>query len=301
MASRAKILAIVCAAIVICSVGVWTLWDATRERLILATTTSTADTGLLGYLIPIFESRHHARVDIIAVGTGQALDTARRGDADVVLVHSKTAEELFVSEGYGVHRVGVMYNDFIIIGPQSDPAKVVGASDAVSAFKKIYDAGMEGKAVFVSRGDNSGTHTKEKSVWTAAKLRPSGSWYISAGQGMGETITMTNEKGAYTLADRGTWLAYKGNVNLQIVFEGTALLLNPYAAILVNPEKNPGVRYRIALSFVRYLVSQEGQEVIKKFEKGGTGLFTPIARDYPAAKALGFPNQQEEIAWYDAQ
>lgn len=298
---QTKIIAAICVLIIVGSLCGWVIYDATRERLILATTTSTYDTGLLGYLVPIFEVRHHTRVDVVSLGTGQALDTARRGDADVVLVHSKAAEETFVKEGYGVHRVGVMYNDFIVLGPTSDPAGVKGTNDVVSAFKKIYSAGVQGKATFISRGDNSGTHLKEKSIWAAASLSPSGNWYVSAGQGMGETLTMADEKRAYTLSDRGTWLSYKASLNLQIVVEGDTSLLNPYAAILVNPEKNPNVRYKTALAFVKFLVSQEGQDAIKKFEKGGTSLFTPIARDYSRAKNLGFPTQQQEIAWYDTQ
>lgn len=273
----------------------------TRERLILATTTSTRDTGLLDYLIPRFESGRHVRVDVIALGTGQAIETAKRGDADLVLVHSKTAEEVFVNSGDGIHRVGVMYNDFVIVGPSTDPAGIKEINNATQVFKRIYDAGIQGKAVFISRGDNSGTHLKEKSIWTKLGVTLSGSWYLEAGKGMGDVLTMTSEKQGYTLADRGTWLSFKAKLNLQVMCEGDKLLLNPYALILVNPEKHPNVNYRMALAFIKFMIFPEGQQAIENFKVEDQTLFIPIARNYDRAKSLGFPNQEQEVAWYDSQ
>lgn len=242
-------------------------------RLILATTTSTVDTGLLDELVPLFEKENGAQVKTVAVGTGEALKMGERGDADVLLVHSKKSEEELVAKGFGVKRIPVMHNDFVIIGPQDDPAKIKGSS-AVDAFKKI----MAAKATFVSRGDDSGTHKKEKAVWEAAQVSPSGSWYIQSGQGMGETIRIANEKRGYTLADRGTFLASQG-IDLVVLVEKDSILLNPYSVIAVNPEKYPKVNSKGAESFIEFLTSPRIQEMIGEFgvDKYGEPLFVPDA------------------------
>ncbi|MEM2897075.1 MAG: substrate-binding domain-containing protein, partial [Candidatus Bathyarchaeia archaeon] len=275
-----------------------------RQALILATTTSTFDSGLLDHLIPIFEGKYDIKVKILSKGTGESIEIAKRGDADVILVHARQLEEAFVSEGYGVHRVGVMYNDFIIIGPKSDPAGIRGLTDASLAFKKIFEAGSRGDATFISRADNSGTHNKELSIWTKIDVKPSSktfSWYLEAGAGMGAVLRMTDEKGAYALTDRGTWLASKNRLgNLAVMVEGDTILLNPYAVIPINPERYPQRNYKMALAFVKFLISEEGQELIGNFERGGETLFFPIARDYNKAHELGFPNQEREVRWYDS-
>ena len=278
-----------------------TIWDMSRERLILSTTTSTHDTGLLDYLIPMFESKYHIKIDVISQGTGQAIETARRGDADIVLVHSRTAEEVFVNGGDGMHRVGIMYNDFIIVGPSNDPAGIRGKTNATEALTKIFNVGTQGRTFFISRGDNSGTHLKEKAIWAKTGLTPIGSWYLETGRGMGDVLTTTNEKQGYTLSDRGTWLSFKANLNLEVMVEGDEFLLNPYAVILVNPEKHSHVNYSEALHFVKFMVSSDGQYFIENFKVGGETLFIPIARNYSYSKILGFPSQEAEVAWYDSK
>ena len=294
-------LAIIAIAIIILSTVGWYVWDTNRERLILATTTSTYDSGLLDTLVPTFESKHHVYVDIISVGTGQAIATAEAGDADIILVHSKSAELAFVDGGYGYHRVGVMYNDFIIVGPSGDPANIQGLTNATEAFIRIANTGSEGECVFISRGDNSGTHKKEISVWAAAGIYPSGEWYLEIGQGMGTTLQMANEQQAYTLADRGTWLSWKADVTLEILTEGDTILLNPYAVIPVDPTKHSHVKNQLAINFVQYLISTETQQMIENFKKEGEILFKPIARDVSLSLSLGFPNQAQELNWYDSQ
>jgi len=279
-------------------------WRPT-QYMILATTTSTYDSGLLDYLIPVFESKYNIQVRILSLGTGQAIEVAKRGDVDVVLVHARALEEAFVNEGYGVHRVGVMYNDFIVIGPKNDPAGIKGMTDAAKAFRKIMEAGNRGQAIFISRADRSGTNMKELEIWTKINVKPSNktySWYLEAGAGMGTVLRMTNEKQAYTLTDRGTWVAFRSQLNnLEVLVEKDNILLNPYGIILVNPQKYPQRNYKAAVTFAKFLISEEGQKLIADFKKGGESLFFPLARDFGKAAQLGFPNQAQEVAWYDQQ
>ncbi len=245
----------------------------TQERLRLATTTSTENSGLLNVLLPPFEEELHLKVDVIPVGTGQALKLGETGDVDVVLVHDRKAEEEFVEKGFGVNRRDVMYNDFIIIGPASDPAKIKDVREAKEAFGRI----ASGKALFVSRADNSGTHQKEMDIWEKAGIRPSGRWYLEAGKGMGEVLTMANEKRAYTLADRGTYLAYSGKIDLPILSEEDPLLYNPYGIIAVNPVRHPHVKYVRAMALIGWVTSPEGQRIIGEYKKFGEVLFHPLA------------------------
>ena len=243
-------------------------------RLILATTTSTVDTGLLDDLVPLFEKENGAQVKTVAVGTGEALKMGERGDADVLLVHSKKSEEELVAKGFGVERIPVMHNDFVIIGSKEDPAKIKGGS-AADALKKIAAA----NATFVSRGDDSGTHKKELSVWEATQISPGVNWYIESGQGMGETIRIANEKQGYTLSDRGTFLASQG-IDLVVLVEKDPILLNPYSVIAVNPEKYPKVNSKGAEAFIEFLISPRIQEMIGEFgvEKYGEPLLVPDAK-----------------------
>lgn len=276
-----------------------------KQYLILATTTSTYDSGLLDYLIPVFESKYNAEVRILSKGTGEAIEIAKRGDADVVLIHSKLLEEAFVNEGYGVHRVGIMYNDFVIIGPTNDPAGIKGMTNATRAFSEIMEAGNRGKAIFISRADKSGTNLKELEIWTKIGANPSNhtySWYLEAGAGMGTVLRMSNEKQAYSLTDRATWTSFKDQLkNLVVLVENDNILLNPYGVIPVNPEKYPQRNFKIAVAFTKFLVSEEGQQLIANFKKDGETLFFPISRDFSKANQLGFQNQAQEIAWYDSQ
>jgi tungstate transport system substrate-binding protein len=239
------------------------------EHLKLSTTTSTDNSGLLAYLLPAFEKNNNCKVDVIAVGTGKALKLAEAGDVDVTLVHARSKEDKFVAGGFGVNRRDVMYNDFVIIGPANDPAGVKSAKTAAEAMKKIADA----KATFVSRGDDSGTHTKEKILWKNAGVQPAGDWYIEAGRGMGEVITMATERQGYTLTDRGTFIAYQGKTDLPLVFAGDAALFNPYGVIAVNPEKHPHVNYKLAMTFIAFLTSPQGQKMISDFRMNGQQLF----------------------------
>jgi len=276
-----------------------------KSIIVLATTTSTYDSGLLDYLMPKFEAKYNAEVHIISVGTGQAIEIAKRGDADLVLVHSRKLELEFVNSTYGIHRVGVMYNDFIIIGPESDPAGIYGLTNATEAFRKIAEAGAKGNATFISRADRSGTNMLELSIWQRLGMAPSNKtqrWYWEAGAGMGTVLRMANEKKAYTLTDRATWLSFKNQLtNLKVLVEGDLILLNPYAIILVNPEKYPKRNYKGALQLAKWMISEEGQNLIASFKKEGETLFKPIARVFNEAHKLGFPEQEKEIAWYDAQ
>ncbi|OGL41157.1 MAG: tungsten ABC transporter substrate-binding protein [Candidatus Schekmanbacteria bacterium RIFCSPHIGHO2_02_FULL_38_11] len=246
-----------------------------QERLKLSTTTSTENTGLLNVLLPPFEKKLDVKVDIISVGTGQALKLAENGDVDVTLVHAKKLEDEFMAKGFGVDRRDVMYNDFVIIGPKNDPAGVKKEKNVIEAFKKIAEA----KVIFISRGDNSGTHTKEKECWEKADIKPSGNWYVESGKGMGEVINMADEKMGYTLSDRGTYLAYKSKCELEILFEGDSSLFNPYSVIAVNPEKHPHVNYKKAKALVEWITSVEGQKIIGEFgkDKFGQALFVPTA------------------------
>lgn len=243
--------------------------------LILATTTSTQDSGLLDVLIPAFEQKTGFKVKTVAVGTGQALKMGEEGNADVLLVHAPASEKTFMENGFGSERILVMHNDFILVGPAADPAGVKGSGSSPEAFAKIAAA----QAAFVSRGDDSGTHKKELDLWKKANLTPEGDWYIESGQGMGATLKIASEKSAYTLTDRATYLANKDTLGLEILLEGDAALLNVYSVIPVNPAKWPKVNVEGANAFAQYLVSPEGQALIGEFgkEKYGQALFTPDA------------------------
>lgn len=261
--------------------GVTVVCSAQAEnRLKMSTTTSTENSGLLAVLLPPFEKANNCKVDVIAVGTGKALRLGQNGDVDVVFVHARAAEDKFVADGYGVDRRDVMHNDFIIVGPKADPAGLKGAKTAVEAFKLL----AQGKAQFVSRGDDSGTNKKEKQLWKAAKIKPDGSWYIETGQGMGATLQMAYNKNGYTLVDRGTYIAYEGKVNLVILFEGDKALFNPYGIIAVNPKKFPSANYALAEKFINYVTGPQGQQIIGSFKKGGKQLFFPDAIPMKSSK-----------------
>lgn len=249
-----------------------TLCASAEVRLKLATTTSTDNSGLLETLLPPFEKMLGVRVDVIAVGTGKALALGRNGDVDMVLVHARSAEDQFVKDGSGVNRRDVMYNDFVILGPASDPAGIKGMKNAVTALKIISTK----EAPFASRGDDSGTHKREKSLWAEAKISPSGKWYMEVGQGMGATLQIASEKQAYTIADRGTYLALKDKLDLVVLVEGdTKRLVNPYGIIAVNPAKHPHVNYVYAMSLIGWLTSVEGQKIISEYKRFGEVLFHP--------------------------
>ena len=242
-----------------------------QERLRLATTTSTDNSGLLAVLHPPFEKQYKVNVDVIAVGTGKALRLGENGDVDVVMVHAPAAEISFVEKGYGVERLPVMHNDFVILGPQDDPAGLGEASTLNQALQKISVSGSD----FVSRGDDSGTHKKEMALWRAAGKSPEGDWYMAAGQGMGAVIQIANDKHAYTLSDRGTYLALKDKIGLIPVFEGDTELFNPYHVIIMNPKKHPHVNTELAQKYVDFIRGEVGQKIIREFKKGGELLFKP--------------------------
>jgi tungstate transport system substrate-binding protein len=247
-----------------------------EKNIILATTTSTQDTGLLDVLIPIFNKNTGYFVKTIAVGSGQAMTMGRKGEADVLLVHSPDAEKKFITEGYGVNRRLVMHNDFIIVGPKSDPANINKIRNATEAFKKIAAGG----ALFISRGDNSGTHATEKKIWGAAGIKPDGQrWYQQTGLGMGQTLGVAAEKKAYTVTDRGTYLALQKSLGLDILVEGDAILLNIYHVIEINPAKWPKINVDGARAFADFMVSKDTQAIIKTFgvQKYGSPLFFPDA------------------------
>ncbi len=244
------------------------------QRLIVATTTSTRDSGLLQSLLPDFEQRYHAKVDVIAVGTGQAMKLGEDGNADVLLVHDPAQEEEFMKAGHGIRREDVMYNDFVIIGPANDPADIKGLNSAAEALRRIANT----PATFVSRGDESGTHAKERSIWKEAGIVPKGAWYISAGQGMGAVLTMADEKQAYTLSDRATYLVRKlVGLDLEILMEGDPILFNPYVVIAVNPAKSKKINAELANAFLDWIISMPVQEKIISFGKDqfGQPLFIP--------------------------
>jgi tungstate transport system substrate-binding protein len=247
-----------------------------QKFITVASTTSTEQSGLFKHLLPVFEKKTGIQVRVVALGTGQALDLARRGDADVVFVHAKSAEEKFLAEGHGVKRLPVMYNDFVLIGPKSDPAKIAGSKDILDALKKIRDAG----APFVSRGDRSGTHIAELDLWKAAGTdiaKDKGPWYRDTGQGMGPALNTASSMGAYLLADRGTWLAFKNRGELAILVEGDKRLFNQYGVMLVNPEKHASVKRGEGQAFVDWVVSPEGQKTIADYRINGEQLFYPNA------------------------
>ncbi len=253
-----------------------------EKKLILATTTSTQDSGLLDYLLPDFEKQFGAKIDVIAVGSGQALKLGEDGNADVLLVHSPAAEADFMKAGHGTRREDVMYNDFVIVGPASDPAGIKGTTSAVEAFKKIADS----QSKFVSRGDNSGTNAKELSIWKKAAIEPKGDWYVSAGQGMGEVLSMADEQQAYTLSDRATYLARtKQGLTAELLVEGDKDLFNPYGVIAVDPQKNPNIHADLATQFIDWIISVPVQEKISQFGVADFGqtLFTPSSAPWKAA------------------
>ncbi len=250
--------------------------------LLMATTTSTRDTGLLDYLLPLFTQETGIPVNYVAVGSGQALQLGKDGNVDILLVHSPAAEKTFMDGQDGIRREDVMYNDFVIVGPAADPAKISGMKSAVDAFKAIAAA----QAPFVSRGDQSGTNTKELAIWKSASLTPAGDWYINAGQGMGAVLTMSDEKNAYTLSDRATFLtqSQKG-LQLKILVEGDKTLLNPYGVIAVNPNKNPKIQNDLANKFIDWLISAPVMQQVADFKKDvfGAPLFFPISKPWLAA------------------
>lgn len=247
------------------------------NTLTLATTTSTYDSGLLDFILPDFEEKYGATVDVVAVGTGQALALGESGDADVVLVHARALEDAFVASGNGLIRYDVMYNDFVIIGPAEDPAGIAGMESAADALVQISESG----ATFVSRGDNSGTHNKELGIWEAAGMTPEGDWYNSAGQGMGAVLGIADELQGYTLTDRATYLARAAEgLTLDVLVEGDPILFNPYGVIPVNPEIHPGINAELGQAFAHWLISPETQEMIAAFEANGSQLFTPDSVPY---------------------
>jgi len=250
---------------------------AQEKFIVVASTTSTEQSGLFGYLLPIFQKKTGIQVRVVALGSGQALDLGRRGDADVVFVHARSAEEKFLAEGHGVRRFDVMYNDFVLIGPRADPAKVSGGRDILDALKKIEAAG----APFVSRGDKSGTHIAELDLWKLAGIdiaTEKGPWYRDTGQGMGPALNTAAAMNAYILADRGTWISFKNRGELAIAVEGDKRLFNQYGVMLVNPVKHPNVKKDLGQAFVDWVISPEGQKTIAEYKIGGEQLFFPNAR-----------------------
>ena len=250
--------------------------QAQPRYITVASTTSTEQSGLFRHLLPIFEKKSGIQVRVVALGTGQALDMGRRGDADVVFVHARPLEEKFVAEGHGVRRHEVMYNDFVLIGPRSDPARVARGKDIVRALQRIHQA----KAPFVSRGDRSGTHFAELELWKAAAIdiaHDKGSWYREIGQGMGPALNTAAGMNAYVLSDRGTWVSFKNRADLVIAVEGDRRLFNQYGIILVNPARHPGVKTELGQAFIDWVISREGQEAIAAYKIGGEQLFFPNA------------------------
>ena len=248
------------------------------ETLTLTTTTSTYDTGLLDEVNLAFEDRYGAAVDAVAQGTGAALETARNGDADVVMVHARGLEDEFMREGYGVNRRDLMFNDFVIVGPGSDPAGIDGEAEATEAVRAI----AESESTFVSRGDNSGTHAKERNLWAAAGVEPTGEWYREAGSGMGEVLNQASLSGAYTLSDRGTFVSQRSEIDLSIrvegpIEDGPALLANPYGVMAVNPGVHDNANYDLAMAYIGFLTSVEGQRIIEEYTVDGEQLFFPQA------------------------
>ena len=276
MKQRKEIHAILAGLAVTLVLMAWTPAQAQEKNIILATTTRTQDSGLLDVLLPVFEKKTGYFLKTIAVGSGQAMTMGQKGEADVLLVHSPDAEKKFVADAYGIHRRLVMHNDFIVVGPAADPAKIKGAKPTTAVFNKIASAG----SLFLSRGDNSGTHSKEKAIWKACGINPDGQkWYQQTGLGMGQTLNVASEKNGYTLADRGTYLAMKKNLQLDILAEGDAILLNIYHVIEVTPAKWPKVNAAGAKAFSDFMVAKETQEFIKTFgvDKFGSPLFFPDA------------------------
>jgi tungstate transport system substrate-binding protein len=260
-------------------------WGQARDKaqtrtLTLATTTSTRDSGLLKVLVPMFKKETGIDVKVVAVGSGQALELGRRGDADVLLTHAPDAEKRFMAEGYGERRRGVMHNDFVLVGPQTNPARIKGRTSITRAFDRI----AQSESPFISRGDESGTHMKEKNIWKEAALDPAGNWYVRAGVGMAQALRIASEKRAYTLADRGTFLSQRDRLDLAIHSQGDPLLRNPYAVIVVSSAKHPGVNHRAANRFAEFLLSPKVQSIIGKFgvERFGQPLYFPRMPSKPS-------------------
>jgi tungstate transport system substrate-binding protein len=272
MELRRSLIRIVCGLLAVAAAP-----SALAQRfIIVASTTSTEQSGLFKHLLPIFEQKSGIEVRVVALGTGQALDLARRGDADVVFVHAKAAEERFLAEGHGVRRFPVMYNDFVLIGPKTDPAAIAGGTDTLDALRKIKNA----SAPFVSRGDGSGTHIAEVDLWRMAGVdlaAAKGPWYRETGQGMGPALNTASSMNAYLLADRGTWIAFRNRGDLRILVEGDRRLMNQYGVMLVNPERHPTVKRADGQAFIDWLVSPEGQTAIGDYRIGGEQLFFPNA------------------------
>ncbi len=251
---------------------------AQDKSIIVSSTTSTQDSGLFGHILPLFKSKTGIDVKVLSQGTGQALDTGRRGDADVVFVHAKSAEEKFLTEGFGVKRFPVMYNDFVLIGPKSDPAGIKGSKDVAAALKTIKDKG----APFISRGDKSGTHIAEINLWKIAGIdiaADKGPWYKEIGQGMGAALNTASASNAYVLTDRGTWLSFKNRGDLIVAVEGDKRLFNQYGVMLVNPAKHPTVKKELGQQFIDWLISPEGHKAIADYKINGEQLFYPNAQD----------------------
>ena len=249
---------------------------AQDKSIVVASTTSTQDSGLFGHILPVFKAKTGIDVKVVAQGTGQALDTGRRGDADVLFVHAKAQEEKFVTDGFGVKRYPVMYNDFVLIGPKSDPAGIKGMTDVAEALKAIKSKG----APFISRGDRSGTHIAELDLWKTAGIdigKDKGPWYKEIGQGMGAALNTASAANAYVLADRGTWLSFKNRGDLDILVAGDKRLFNQYGVMLVNPEKHPNVKKEMGQAFVDWVISPEGQKAIADYKIDGEQLFFPNA------------------------
>jgi tungstate transport system substrate-binding protein len=248
------------------------------QELVLATTTSTYDTGLLDEVNAAFEENFGTPVQAISQGTGAALETARNGDCDVVMVHARSQEDEFMRNGHGINRRDLMFNDFVIVGPADDPAGIGGGGDAVGAFQAI----AESESLFASRGDNSGTHTAERRIWEAAGVEPGGEWYLETGQGMGDTLNQASQQGAYTLSDRGTFISQQDEIELEILVQGPVeggpeILANPYGVLAINPAVHGDVNYQLAMSYIGFLTSPEGQQVIEEYQLDGQQLFFPQA------------------------
>ncbi len=264
---------LIAALAIVSTAGIATAQD---KSIVVASTTSTQDSGLFGHILPMFKAKAGIDVKVIAQGTGQALDTARRGDADVVFVHAKAQEEKFVAEGFGVKRYEVMYNDFVLVGPKNDPAKIKGGKDVAAALKAISGSASP----FVSRGDKSGTHSAELNLWKAAGLDPAAAkpaWYREIGQGMGAALNTSQAMGAYVLADRGTWISFKNKADIEILVEGDRALFNQYGVILVSPAKHAHVKKELGQTFIDWIVSADGQNAIRSFKIEGQQLFFPNA------------------------
>jgi len=275
--SQKKLFAGVVLLAVVGAVASYAFLSSPREKSItLASTTSTENSGLLGYLLPIFKDESGIGVRVVAVGTGQAMRMAMKGDADVVLVHHRPSEEEFVKEGYGVERVAVMHNDFVIVGPASDPAGIKGMTDAAAALGRVRSS----RAVFVSRGDDSGTHKRELSLWAALGFQPGdddGDWYRESGSGQGATLNVASEMEAYCLSDRASWVTFANKRSLELLVEGDPELLNPYSVILVSSQKHPHVKATEGQQFIDWLVSEPGQQLIAAYRVEGQQMFFPDA------------------------